>query len=103
LKSASKTRSGKVGSTSQNLRLGSIKAHRRRHGEQKIAQFYPSQKKILEGGTKDEIRMFEEIFKGVSTLFGLRTIEKYIENLDFTFCSSFQNLRLGSINFAPTT
>ncbi len=40
----------------------------------------------------------EALFKGVSTRFGLRTIEKYIENLDFIFCSIFQNLRLGSIN-----
>jgi hypothetical protein len=52
----------------------------------------------LEGGTKEEIRISNEaLFKGVSTRFGLRTIEKYIENLDFLFCSSFQNLRLGSI------
>ncbi len=61
---------------------------------------YPSQTKILEGGTKDEIRMFEALFKGVSTRFGLRTIEKSVENLDFIFCSSFQNLRLGSINLS---
>jgi hypothetical protein len=60
-------------------------------------QMYPSQTKILEGGTKDEIRIFEALFKGVSTPFGLRTIEKSVENPDFIFCSSFQNLRLGSI------
>ena len=54
--------------------------------------------KILEGGTKDEIRSFEELFKGVRTRFGLRTIEKSIENPDFIFCSSFQNRCLGSIN-----
>jgi hypothetical protein len=37
--------------------------------------FYPSQTKICEGGTKDEIRISKEaLFKGVSTLFGLRTI-----------------------------
>ena len=41
--------------------------------------------------------MFEALFKGVSTRFGLRTIEKSVENPDFIFCSSFQNLRLGSI------
>jgi hypothetical protein len=40
--------------------------------------------------------MFEALFKGVSTLFGLLTIEKSVENPDFIFCSSFQNLRLGS-------
>jgi hypothetical protein len=44
--------------------------------------------------------MFEALFKGVSTLFGLRTIEKSVENLDFIFCSAFQNFRLGSVNFA---
>jgi hypothetical protein len=43
-----------------------------------LQQFYPSQTKILEGGTKDEIRMFEEIFKGVSTRFGQLTIEKFM-------------------------
>jgi len=41
----------------------------------------------------------KHLFRGVSTRFGLRTIEKSVENLDFIFCSSFQNLRLGSINF----
>jgi hypothetical protein len=34
---------------------------------------------------KDEIRMFEALFKGVSTLFGLLTIEKSVENPDFIF------------------
>jgi hypothetical protein len=58
---------------------------------------YPSQTKIWEGLTKDEIRIFEAVFKGVSTRFGLRTIEKYIENLEFLFCPSFPNLRLRSI------
>jgi hypothetical protein len=53
----------------------------------------------LEGGTKDEIQIFDIPFKGVSTRFGLRTIEKYIENLDFLFCSSFRNLRLGGVKF----
>jgi hypothetical protein len=60
--------------------------------------FYPSQTKILEGGTKDEIRIFAALFKGVSTRFGLLTVEKCCENPDFIFCSSFQNLRLGSIH-----
>jgi hypothetical protein len=46
--------------------------------------------------------MFEALFKGVSTRFGLRTIEKSVENPDFIFCSSFQNLRLGSIKFQQT-
>jgi len=60
-------------------------------------EIYPSQTKILEGLTKEEIRIFEALFKGVSTRFGLRTIEKCFENPDFFFCHSFQNLRLGSI------
>ena len=55
------------------------------------------QTKILEGGTKDEIRIFESLFKGVSTRFGLRIDETSVEHLDFIFCSSFQNLRLGSM------
>jgi len=67
-------------------------------GFEALFKVYPSQTKILEGGTKDEIRMFEALFKGVSTRFGPRAIEKSVENPDFIFCSSFQNLRLGSIN-----
>jgi len=42
--------------------------------------------------------MFEALFNGVSTRFGLRIVENSIENPHFIFCSSFQNLRLGSIN-----
>jgi hypothetical protein len=41
---------------------------------------------------------FEAIFKGVSTRFGLRIVEKSVDNPDFIFCSSFQNLRLVSID-----
>ena len=67
------------------------------------SQHYPSQTQTLEGLTKDEIRISKEaLFKGVSTRFGLRTIEKSIENPDFIFCSSFQNPRLGSINLTHT-
>jgi hypothetical protein len=61
-------------------------------------ELYPSQTKILEGVTKDEMRIFEALFKGGSTQFGPRTIEKCFENPHFIFCYSFQNLRLGSIN-----
>jgi hypothetical protein len=46
---------------------------------------YAPQTMILEGGTKDEM--------------WLLTVEKCCENLDFIFCSSFQNLRLGWIDF----
>ena len=57
-------------------------------------QIYASQTTILEGV---EICAFEVLFYGLSTLFGLRTIEKSIKNPHFIFCSSFQNLRLGGI------
>ena len=43
------------------------------------------------------MRGFEVLLKGVSTRFGLRVIEKSIENPHFIFCSSFQNRRLGGI------
>ncbi len=73
-------------------------------GQRRIASpsrtLYPSQTKILERGTKDEIRMFESLFKGVSTRFGLRIVEKSVENPDCIFCSSFQNLRLGSMHLS---
>ena len=59
--------------------------------------FYAPQTKILEGLTKDEMRLFEALFKGVSTRFWLRTIENPFENQEVIFCQSFQNLRLGSI------
>ncbi len=62
--------------------------------------FLCSQTKIWDGGTKDEIRISKEaLFKGVSTRFGLRTIEQSVETPDFIFCSSFPNLRSGSITF----
>jgi hypothetical protein len=48
------------------------------------------------------MRMFEARFKVVRGLdFGLRIVENSIEHPHFIFCSSFQNLRLGSINFQP--
>ena len=62
------------------------------------SQFYGSQTKILEEGTKDENRIFEVLLAGVSTRFGRRTIEKSIENPHFVICSSVQNLRLGAIS-----
>ncbi len=46
---------------------------------------------------KDEIRISNEaLVRGVSTRFGIWTIEKSVENPDVIFCSSFQNLRLGA-------
>ncbi len=64
-----------------------------------ISRIYPSQPKILEDRTKDEMLIFEALFKGVSTRFGLRIVEKLIETPHFIFCSVLQNLRLGSIEF----
>jgi hypothetical protein len=57
-----------------------------------------SQTKILERGTKEEIRISKEaLFKGVSSRFGPCSIEKrFLRNPDYLFCSSFQNLRLGA-------
>ena len=64
-----------------------------------IAQFYPSQTKISEGGTKDEMRIFAALFKGVSTQLWQLTIEKcFLRNPHFIFCSPFRNLRLGGVN-----
>ncbi len=48
-------------------------------------KIYPYQTKILEGLTKCEIRIFEALFKGVSTRFGLVNIEKSVENMDSSF------------------
>ena len=45
--------------------------------------------------TKRRFWIFEALFKGVSTQFGARTIEKSFENQEFFFCQSLQNLRLG--------
>jgi len=56
---------------------------------------YPSQTKILEGGTRDEIRIFEALFKGVSTLFGRRTIEKSIEKSAFHLLFSLPKSSFG--------
>ena len=46
---------------------------------------YALQTKILERGTKDEMRSFEVPLKSVITRFGLRTIEMSIENPHFNF------------------
>ncbi len=60
--------------------------------------FHAPQTKILEGGTKDEMRISKEaLFKGVSAQFGTRAIEKTLETPHLIFCSAFQNLRLGGV------
>jgi hypothetical protein len=53
---------------------------------------------FLEAETKDVMRISKEaLVKDVSTQFGQRTSEKSVENPHYIFCSSFPNLRLGSI------
>jgi hypothetical protein len=61
---------------------------------------YALQTKILEGGTKDEILIFDILFKVSSPKSSTRTLEQWFENPDFIFCSSLQNLRFGWIEFA---
>ena len=57
------------------------------------------QTKILEGLTKDEIRIFDWLFNGSLPKSSTHTLEKCFENPDFIIGQSFQNLRLGGINF----
>ncbi len=70
---------------------------RRVQGRTNRPEVYASQTKIWEGETKDEMRIFDALFKGVSTQFGPRAIEKTLENPHLIFCSSFPNLRLGGV------
>ncbi len=65
-----------------------------------LAQIYAPQTKILEGGTKDEIRIFEALFNGSWPKLSTHALEKCFENPDFIFCSSFQNLRLGGVKLS---
>ncbi len=58
---------------------------------------YPSQTKILEGRTNISECIFEALFKGVSTRFGRRTVEKCFENAFWKVCPAFRNLRLGGV------
>jgi hypothetical protein len=78
-----------------------LKRRNSRYSEQKIAQLhpllYPSQTKILEGGTKDEMQMFDTLCKGSWPKLSTHALENCFEHMHFIFCSSFQNLRLGSI------
>jgi hypothetical protein len=61
-------------------------------------EIYPSPTKILEGRTNISERVFEALFKGVSTRFGLRIVEKVLPRETLSeFDSSFHNLRLGRI------
>ena len=60
-------------------------------------QTYPSQTKILEVRTNLSECVFEALFKGVSTRFGRRIVEKCFENAFGKVGSDFQNLRLGGV------
>ncbi len=68
-----------------------------------IFVFIHPKRRFWKDWQKDEIRIFEALLRGVSNIFGRRTIEKYIENLDFIVCQFFQNLRLGSIRIGEHT
>ncbi len=64
------------------------------------AYFYAPQTKILEGGTKDVMRIFDRLFYGSYPKSSTHALEKcFLRNPDFRFCSSFQNLRLGWVHF----
>ncbi len=68
-----------------------------------FAQLYGSQTKILERGTKDEMRIFEALFNGSWPKLSTHALEKCFENPHFIFCSSFQNLRLGDTIYPSQT
>ncbi len=56
-------------------------------------QIYAPQTKSLDCRTNVWERIFEVLFKGVSTRFGLRSSEKYFENAFPNVRSDFQHLR----------
>jgi hypothetical protein len=63
--------------------------------------------KMLESGTKDEIRISKEaLFKGVSTRFGRRIVENSVEKTAFHLLfllpkSSFGEHKISSSSFVP--
>jgi hypothetical protein len=61
------------------------------------AESYAPQTKILQGLTKDEIHIFDVLFNGSYPKYSTRALKKCVENPNFLFCQSFQNLRLGGI------
>ncbi len=61
--------------------------------------FYAPQTKIVEGRSNLSERGFEALFNGVSTRFGLQTLEKCFENAFGKVGSAFRNLRLGGVIF----
>jgi len=54
------------------------------------SEVYVPQTKILEGGTKDAIRIFDWLFHGSWPKLCTHDLEKCFEKPDFIFCSSFQ-------------
>jgi hypothetical protein len=63
-----------------------------------LATVHGYQTKMLEGRTNRPERVFEALFKGVSTRFGVRNVEKCAEKMFRTVLLAFQTLRLGSIS-----
>ncbi len=85
-------------------------AHTRTHnfgtmnkrGDADFRSTFTLQTKILESWTNLSECIFEAIFKGVSTGFGLQNVEYCFENAFWKVRPTFQNLRLGSITWPPT-
>jgi hypothetical protein len=61
----------------------------------RCSQLYAPQTKILDGGTKRCVCVFEVLFKGVSTLFGRPLIENTFKNAYATFGSTLENSSFG--------
>jgi hypothetical protein len=74
-----------AGSHASTVRIHKLveKAHvphqRRECKRVKLGKLYAPQTKILEGRTNVSERVFEALFKGVSTVFGLQNVEKCFE------------------------
>jgi hypothetical protein len=59
---------------------------------------YAPQTKILDGGTKRCVCVFEVLFKGVSTRFGIPLIESLFKNAYATIGSTIENSSFGEHN-----
>jgi hypothetical protein len=94
----------------QNLRLGGVKllqkivaSERNQRITSHVATIFCNhQTKMLEGGTKDEMRILAALFNGHCPKLSTHALEKcFLRNPHFAFCSSFQHLRLGSMKLLP--